>query len=129
GWLWGVVHPIVQLLTWIFVFQYCFKASLPPGSLTQDYPMYLFAGYLPWMLFAETVTRSANSLVDHSNLITRTVFPAEVVPVSIFLSSLIHHLIAVGLTVGAIAVILREFRPIILVLPVYLLFVWFRCAQ
>src|SRR5262249_35165343 len=123
GWLWGVVHPIVQLVTWIFVFQYCFKATLPPGSITHNYPMFLFAGYLPWMLFQETVTRSANSLVDHSNLITRTVFPSEVVPVSIFLSSLIHHLIAVALAVGAIGAILGEFSPMILLLPVYMLFV------
>src|SRR4029077_5549358 len=93
GWLWGVVHPIVQLLVWIFVFERCLGMKLPEGSVTTSYPMFLFCGFLPWMLFNETVTRSAASLVEQSNLITRTVFPSEVVPVSIFLSSLIHHLI------------------------------------
>ena len=77
GWLWGVVQPLVLLLSWVFVFQICLKVTLPAGSITQNYPMYLFCGMLPWLLFQETVTRSAPSMVDHANLITKTVFPAE----------------------------------------------------
>ena len=98
GWLWGVVHPLVLLASYIFVFQVCLKVKLPPGAATQNYTMYLFCGVLPWLLFSETVTRSAGSMVENSNLITKTVFPAEVVPVSIFLSSLMQHLIALVLT-------------------------------
>src|SRR5262249_33623294 len=41
GWMWGVVHPVVQLLTWVFVFQVCLKITLPAQSVTQNYPMYL----------------------------------------------------------------------------------------
>src|SRR6266566_3552326 len=87
GWLWGVVHPIVQLLIWIMVFKYLLGARLGDDEVTTNYPLFLFCGILPWWLFQETVTRSAGSLVEQSNLITRTVFPSEVVPVSIFLSS------------------------------------------
>jgi ABC-type polysaccharide/polyol phosphate export permease len=123
GWLWGVVHPLVLLLSWTFVFQVCLKVTLPPGSVTQNYTMYLFCGILPWMLFQETVLRSAPSMVEHANLITKTVFPAEVVPVSIFLSSLIHHLIALVLVVAATAVVLRNVSPMILLLPLYMFFI------
>ena len=28
GWLWGVVHPLVLLLSWTFVFQVCLKTKL-----------------------------------------------------------------------------------------------------
>ena len=40
---------------------------------------------LPWLLFSETVQRSASSLLEQANLITKTVFPAEMIPVSVFL--------------------------------------------
>jgi lipopolysaccharide transport system permease protein len=123
GWLWGVVHPLVLLLSWTFIFQICLNMKLPAGSVTQNYTMYLFCGMLPWLLFQETVLRSAPSMVENANLITRTVFPAEVVPVSIFLSSLIHHLIAVGLVVVASAVVLKTVSPMILLLPFYMFFV------
>jgi len=123
GWLWGVVHPIVQLLIWIIVFKYWIGATLGPDEVTTNYPLFLFCGILPWWLFQETVTRSAGSLVEQSNLITRTVFPSEVVAVSIFLSSMIHHLIAVGLAIMTVAVWQKTLSPMILLLPVYMLFV------
>jgi lipopolysaccharide transport system permease protein len=123
GWLWGVVHPVVQLLIWIMVFKYWIGATLGPDEVTTNYPLFLFCGILPWWLFQETVTRSAASLVEQSNLITRTVFPSEVVAVSIFLSSMIHHLIAVGLAIMTVAVWQKTLSPMILLLPVYMLFV------
>jgi len=128
GWLWGVVHPLVMLASWIFVFQICLKIPLPEG--VRNYPVFLFAGFLPWMLFQETVTRSAGSLVEHANLITRTVFPSEVVPVSIFLSSLIHHLIGVALAAAAVALVFHGFNPAglalaLALLPVYMLAIGF----
>jgi lipopolysaccharide transport system permease protein len=123
GWLWGVVHPLVLLMSWVFVFQICLKVTLPPNSITQNYTMYLFCGILPWLLFQETIMRSAPSIVENSNLITRTVFPAEVVPVSIFLSSLIHHLIALAIVIVATAVVLKTVSPMILLLPLYMVFI------
>src|SRR5262249_41826709 len=107
GWLWGAIHPLVLLLSYYFVFEICMKVTLPPGEVTDNYLLFLFCGFLPWLLFQETVQRSAGSLIDHSNLITKTVFPSEVVPVSIFLSSLIHHLIALALVVAAAAIFLN----------------------
>lgn len=120
GWLWGVVHPLVLLASWIFVFQICLKVHLPG---VQNYPMFLFAGMLPWLLFQDTVLRSSVSLLEHSNLITKTVFPAEVVPVSIFLSSLIHHLIALAVALIWATFVFKSLSPMILLLPVYMFFV------
>ena len=123
GWLWGVIHPLVLLASWIFVFQICLKVKLPEGSITQNYPLFLFAGILPWLLFQETILRSAPSMVEHANLITRTVFPAEVVPLSIFLSCLLHHLIALTLFAVTSLVWLKTVSPLIFLLPIYMVFV------
>jgi lipopolysaccharide transport system permease protein len=123
GWLWGVIHPLVLLASWTFVFQVCLRSPLPANSVTQNYTLFLFCGFLPWLLFQETVQRSASSLLDHAGLITKTVFPAEVVPVSIFLSSLIHHAIALLLAVGAVFVVEHRVSPMIVFLPVYVVLV------
>ena len=85
--------------------------------------MYLFCGILPWLLFQETVLRSAPGMVEQANLITRTIFPAEVLPVTIFLSSLIHHLIALALVVVASAIVLKSVSPMIVLLPLYMFFI------
>lgn len=123
GWLWGVIHPLVLLASWTFVFKICLKVTLPRGEVTEDYVLFLFTGFLPWLLFQETVMRSSSVLVDQSNLITKTVFPSEVLPVSVFLSSLIHHLIALVLVIGAIAFREGTISPMVAWLPLYILLV------
>ena len=72
------------------------------------------------MLFQDTVIRSATSLIEQSNLITKTVFPSEIVPVSVFLSSLIHHLLALSVVLAVVGVWLREVSPMALLLPLYM---------
>jgi ABC-type polysaccharide/polyol phosphate export permease len=119
GWLWGLIHPLVLLVSYVFVFGVILKVP-PPGAITNNYPIWLFAGMLPWLLFSETVLRSSASLVEQSNLITKTVFPSEIVPVSIFLSSLLSHVLALGLVVAAAAIFLRHVSVLLLLLPLFL---------
>lgn len=123
GWVWGLIHPLVQLLSWTFVFSVCMKVKLPPGEVTQNYPLYLFAGMLPWLLFSETVQRSSASLLDQANLITKTVFPAEIVPLSIFLSALVSHILALGLLVAAVGVWENHISVFLALLPLYMILV------
>ena len=120
GWLWGMIHPMVMIASWTIVFQFFMKTTVAPGEVTDNYVLYLICGYLPWMLFAETVQRSATSLLDQSNLITKTVFPSEMIPISIFLSALLNHLLALALAFVAILYWQGELSPMILLLPVYM---------
>ncbi len=76
---------------------------------------------LPWLLFSETVQRCAPSLLDQANLITKTVFPAEIVPVSVFLSTLVSHLLAVALMVTAAGVWINQISIFLVLLPLYML--------
>jgi ABC-type polysaccharide/polyol phosphate export permease len=114
---------VVLLASWVFVFQVCLKTQLPRNEVTQNYSLFLFCGFLPWLLFSETVTRSAVSLLDNSNLITKTVFPAEIVPVSIFLSSLINHLMALALVIAVVGFYVGHFSLWMLSLPLYMLLI------
>lgn len=120
GWLWGLIHPLVLLASWTFVFQICLKIPMRPGEITSNYSVFLFCGFLPWLLFQETVTRSASSLLDNANLITKTVFPSEVVAVSIFLSSLMSHLLALSIGLVVVQFWTGGISPMALLLPIYM---------
>lgn len=119
GWLWGLVHPLVQLAALTFMFTYCLKQSLGKDEVTTNYPLFLFAGLLPWNLFAETVQRSSSSLVEQANLLTKTVFPAEMVPISVFLSSLVSHMLAVFLLIAATGLMLGKAHVTMVLLPLF----------
>lgn len=118
GWLWTLIHPIVLLFSWVFVFQWCLKVRIPEGA-GDNYTLYLFCGYLPWLLFQDTVQRSAGCLLDQANLITKTVFPSEIIPLTIFLSSLLNHILAVGIAAVMIRLMTGHFTIFILLLPLY----------
>jgi lipopolysaccharide transport system permease protein len=121
GWLWGLIHPLMLLTAWTFVFQWCLKQEPPPGEVTNNYTVFLFCGFLPWLLFQDTVLRSASCLVEHSNLITKTVFPSEIIPVSIFLSSLMSHLLALVMVLLVVGFWVGQVSAMALMLPVYML--------
>lgn len=121
GWVWGIIHPLILLVSWTFVFEYCLRVPLPRGEVTHNYTMFLFCGYLPWLLFQETVVRSASCLIDNSNLITKTVFPSEVIPISIFLSALVSHLMALGMVIVAALLWIGHVSGMVILLPVYML--------
>ena len=125
GWVWGIIHPLVMLVSYTFVFQWCLKNTLPASAVTQNYPLFLFCGFMPWLLFQETVQRSSTSLVEQANLLTKTVFPAEVIPIAVFLSSLVSHLLALGFAVAIILFWTGHFSPLVLLLPVYTILLGF----
>jgi ABC-type polysaccharide/polyol phosphate export permease len=117
GWIWGLIHPLALLISWMFVFQICMRVPPPPG--VRNYPLYIFAGMLPWLLFSETVQRSASSLLDSANLITKTVFPSEMIPVSVFLSTLMSHLLALLLMIAVTMVWINQISVFLILLPLY----------
>jgi lipopolysaccharide transport system permease protein len=120
GWVWGLIHPLVLLLSWVYVFGLVMGATAPPSAGTPHYALYVFSGMLPWMLFSETVQRSASSLLDHANLITKTVFPAEFVPVSVFFSTLVSHLLSLALMLAATLIWDKRIGLFVFLLPVYM---------
>ncbi|MBI2816696.1 MAG: ABC transporter permease [Acidobacteria bacterium] len=121
GWLWAAVHPVVLLASYTFVFAVIFKVKLGPEAGTSNFAIFLFAGMLPWLLFQETVQRSANSIVDYANLITKSVFPAELIPIAIFLSNLLNHLAGLLILFVVVLIATHQLSPVVVILPLYIL--------
>jgi ABC-type polysaccharide/polyol phosphate export permease len=122
GWVWSIIHPLVLWASYVFIFQYCLHATLE-GGLTTSYPLNLFIGMLPWFLFSDTVLRASSSIVEHANLITKTMFPSEILPVSIFLSSLASHLVVTVIAAVVACFIQGNVNPALALLPVWMLIV------
>ncbi len=121
GFFWSVIHPLVLLLCYSFVFSVIFEVRLQ-GPVPDNFPIFLFCGILPWLYFQETVQRSATCIIENSNLIRRTLFPSEILPITVTLSNLATHL--VGLVILFIAISWVGHLPwTAVLLPFYLLLV------
>jgi ABC-type polysaccharide/polyol phosphate export permease len=123
GFMWSVVQPIVQLLTYWFAFRVGILSR--PGLEHVSIPVFLFCGILPWFLFTDTVVRNCSAITDNASLITKTIIPAEILPIAITISNLVNH--AIGLAVLLLVLAFSGTVPlsvvgIFLYLPMLVLF-------
>ncbi|WP_250125032.1 ABC transporter permease [Chroococcidiopsis sp. CCMEE 29] len=88
GIAWALVRPFITMLIFTFVFRHL--AKLP--SEDAPYPILVFAGILPWQLFADALSRCSNSLVSNANLISKVYFPRLIIPVSAVIGSFVDFL-------------------------------------
>jgi len=96
GFFWSVIHPVVLLVCYTFIFSIVFKVK-PFIQATDNFAVFLFCGILPWLFFQETVTRSCTSIIDNANLIRKSIFPSEILPLTLLISSLVTHLVGLGI--------------------------------
>jgi len=87
---WALLQPLLTIL----VFTLVFGAIARVPSEGVPYPVFAFAGLLPWLYFAQTLGRSGGSLVGNANLISKVYFPRLLVPVAAAVAPLVDFAIA-----------------------------------
>ena len=98
GFFWSVIFPIVNLVVYMFVFSVVLDARWNANQAKEETALLMLGGIIVWQAFAESVSRMTNTLVENQNLIQKVVFPSEVLPPYLVLSSLINMLIGTGIT-------------------------------
>jgi lipopolysaccharide transport system permease protein len=84
GAAWAVMQPLCTML--LFTVFFGKFARLPSDNL--PYPLFAFAGLLPWTFFANALASASSSLVGSSNLITKVYFPRLLMPGAAVLAGL-----------------------------------------
>lgn len=102
GFFWTVVHPIITLLVFTFLFSIVLKVRFGPEGGTANFALYLFCGLLPWLAFQEAVVRSTTVIIDNANLVKKVVFPTKILPVYLVISSFITELIGLVILISAV---------------------------
>jgi lipopolysaccharide transport system permease protein len=78
GAAWAILQPTFMMI----IFSLVLGRMAADHSLTVPYPVFVFAGLLPWNLFATALGGAALSLVESERLITKIYFPRLLVPVA-----------------------------------------------
>lgn len=101
GVAWVVVQPVVQMV--IFTLLFGRLAGLEAHTGGVPYPLFAFAGLLPWTFFSAAVTNSGNSLVGSAHLITKVYFPRVLVPAAAVAAGLVDLLVSSAVMVALLA--------------------------
>jgi lipopolysaccharide transport system permease protein len=90
GVTWVILQPVISTIIFTALFGILLKAP----SNDVPYPVFALSGLLPWTFFANSLSKSSNSLVLNANLITKIYFPRVIVPLASTLSGLLDFSIS-----------------------------------
>ena len=112
GFIWTLLNPLVLMLVYSLVFSVYFRLDM------EHYPAFLFTGLLPWLWFASSLQQGVTSILDGAGLVTRSQFPAEVLPVVTVLANTINFLLTLPLLCVFLLASRVRLGPPLLLLPV-----------
>lgn len=126
GALWSIFNPLAMILVYTLVFSQVMGSRLPNNvGGTFGFSIYLCAGLLPWIWFAELLGRLNTVFIENGNLMKKASFPRICLPSIVLLSTAIHFaitfaiflafLIAVGAWPGVVPMLAF---PIVLAIQV-----------
>jgi lipopolysaccharide transport system permease protein len=98
GMAWVVMQPL--LTTAVFTIFLGRLAGVRTDGI--PYPLFAYAGLLPWMFFMGAITSSSNSLVSNAHLITKVYFPRSIVPLAAVAARLPDFAIAFIVLIGMV---------------------------
>ena len=117
GAAWAVWNPVLNMV----IFSILFGRLVPVPSDDAPYPIFVYAGLLPWTFFANSVTQSSLSLVNQTHLVTKIYFPRVLLPMAAVGTSLVNVIPALGVYALMMAWYGHVPGPIVLLLPVFVL--------
>jgi lipopolysaccharide transport system permease protein len=118
GLLWSLVHPLMIMAIYIFIFTIVFKCKLGGSrEFPLDYTSYMLAGIIPWLGFQEALGKSSTAMTANASLVKQVVFPIEVLPVKGVLASMFGQCVCACLLIAYELARFQSPSPMLLLLP------------
>ncbi len=90
---WAILRPFITMVIFSVVFGQL--ARMPSDGY--PYPVFVYAGLLPWTFFAAAIGTSGGSLVGSSHLVSKVYFPRLIIPLSSIGAGFVDLLISTGI--------------------------------
>ena len=90
GATWVIIQPLFTML--LFTLFFGKLAHMPSDNV--PYPLFAYAGLVPWTFFSNALTNSGQSLVGNSSLISKVYFPRIYIPAGAVGAGLLDFAIA-----------------------------------
>lgn len=118
GVAWAVLRPFLTMVVFTLIFG---RIANLPSEGNAPYALLVFAGTLPWSLFATALSEASNSLIGNERLISKVYFPRLIIPTATVVTAFIDFLISLVILAGMM--LFYRFAPSwnLLLLPLFML--------
>lgn len=110
---WAILQPLAMMV--IFSIFFGRFAKIPSDGF--PYPVFVYAGLLPWFFFANSVTASGNSLIASKDLVSKVYFPRLIIPLSSVGVGLLDFCISAIFLLALMGFYGMEFGPALVLVP------------
>ncbi len=117
GVVWVIVQPAATVLIFWFVFAVGLRGATGPAG-AQFLPWFV-CGLVPWLMFSEVLTMSTNGVRGNLQLIKKTPFPSEILPIVYISAAAAGHAVMLLLALLIAWVYGVAPGPGLLALPLY----------
>jgi ABC-type polysaccharide/polyol phosphate export permease len=87
GFLWALLNPLLMMVILTMVF-----SKLLPAQ--ENYSIFLMSALLPWTFFSQSLAYSADSIVNHGDLLKKVYVAKSVFPLAATLSNVINFFLS-----------------------------------
>ncbi len=96
------------------VFSLFFRRAAGDPSSPVPYPLFVLAGLVPWMFFANAIGQASMSVVGDYKLVTKVYFPRLIIPLGAVGAALVDLGIALGMLLVMAALVWDRARAVVL---------------
>jgi lipopolysaccharide transport system permease protein len=96
GAAWAVLQPFATMVVFSLFFGKLAESATPEVP----YPLFVFAGLLPWIFFANAISSAGQSVVSCHSLVTKVYFPRLIIPMGAVGAGLLDFAIAFVMLLG-----------------------------
>ncbi len=113
GAAWAILQPLLMMV--IFTIFFGRLAGVPSGGF--PYPLFAYAGLLPWTFFSTAIANAGNSVVGSERLVTKIYFPRLAIPFAAVGAAVADFVIAFGLLIAMMVYYRAAPGPGLLLVP------------
>jgi lipopolysaccharide transport system permease protein len=113
GAAWAILQPVCTMV--IFSVFFGGFARIPSDGVA--YPIFVYAGLLPWLFFANAVSQASASMVSQTHLLTKVYFPRLFLPAASIGVGLVDFALSFAVYIGLMLWYAHVPGPAILLVP------------
>ena len=119
GLIWAFLGPLmmVVLLTVIFSEMLGIRFREITGDSTLNFGLFLYCGMLPFLVYSQALTMGVTIMRRNRDLVTKVVFPLELLPLSQVITSLLQNTFGLGALLLVLLVLEQRVHLTVLLLP------------
>src|SRR3712207_133113 len=106
GVLWSLANPLLLMGIYVLVFSLLWRVT----DEIPHYPLYLLTGLAAWIFFSGSLTAAARSMLENANLIRKTRFPRQLLPLSSVATQLVTFVVMLAVLLVLNMALIPEVR-------------------